>query len=140
MSDDDRISRILQKDPTYPRAAYQFVKEALAHTVQQRADATGRPSPQVGERHHVSGRELALGIRDLAREQFGPLARTVLDSWNVHATDDFGRIVYLLIEVGEFGQSDDDDIGDFAGVYDFDEAFGDDLGEPRVEPEPPVEE
>lgn len=135
MATDDPISRILRDDPTYPRAAYEFVKDALAHTVGERAAAAGESTP-----HHVTGQELARGIRSLALEQFGPLARTVLESWNVHSTADFGRIVYRLIEVQELGRSDDDDIADFDDVYQFDEAFGDDLGDPRVEPPPPEED
>ena len=52
------------------------------------------------------------------------LAKTVLHSWGVRRTEDFGRIVFALVETGILRKSEEDSLGDFMGVFDFDEAFG----------------
>lgn len=75
------------------------------------------------ERAHISGPELLEGIRELAIEQFGLLARTVLHCWGIHSTDDFGRMVFELIERGEMRKTDADQLTDFFDVYDFEDAF-----------------
>jgi uncharacterized repeat protein (TIGR04138 family) len=118
---DDPISVILRKDPRYPRPAYDFVREALHETVEK-----------LGRERHVTARELLVGIRDHARSAFGPLARTVFESWNVHATADFGSIVFNLVEADEMGKTDDDAPSDFADVYRFEDAFPADTGDVEV--------
>ncbi len=120
---DDPIADLLRKDPRYPRAAYEFVREALHLTVEA-----------VGEQRHVSAKELLDGLRDHARSAFGPLARTVFESWNVHETADFGHIVFNLVEAGEMGKTDDDDIADFEAVYRFEDAFPKETGAVEVKP------
>jgi uncharacterized repeat protein (TIGR04138 family) len=72
---------------------------------------------------HVSGRELLEGLRAHALDQFGPLAKTVLESWGVHRCTDFGDIVFTLIEYNIFSKTENDRREDFADIYDFDEAF-----------------
>jgi uncharacterized repeat protein (TIGR04138 family) len=114
---DDPIADIIKRDPRYPRAAYDFVREALQRTVEKLA----KP-------RHVSARELLEGLREFAIAEFGPLAREVFESWNVRETTDFGRIVFRLIEAGEMGKTDQDDIADFKGVYRFEDAFPTDTG------------
>ena len=109
---DDPIADIIRKDPRYPRAAYDFVREALHSTVEK-----------LDKPRHVTARELLQGLREHAKSEFGPLAREVFDSWNVRETSDFGRIVFHLIEAGEMGKTKDDDVRDFDAVYRFDEAF-----------------
>jgi uncharacterized repeat protein (TIGR04138 family) len=119
---DDPIGKILRTDPRYPRAAYDFVREALQHTVDT-----------IGTQRHVSARELLAGIRDYARKEFGPLARTVFASWNVTTTGDFGNIVFNLVEAKEMGKTDEDKSTDFEGVYDFETAFPTDTGPVEVQ-------
>ncbi len=104
----------------YPPAAFEFVQEGLRHTVETLRQA--EPELPDGGRH-VSGQELCVGLRDYAIKQFGGLARTVLRSWNVNRTEDFGRIVFALIEAGALRKTDEDSLEDFQGVYDFDEVF-----------------
>ena len=70
-------------------------------------------------RRHVSGAELAWACRDFAREQFGLLAPHVLAHWGITRTEDFGRIVFTLVEVGLLVTQPGDQEGDFEGVYDF---------------------
>lgn len=104
----------------YPPAAFDFVQEGLRHTVETLRDA--EPELPDGGRH-VSGQELCVGLRDYAIKQFGGLARTVLRSWHVHRTEDFGRIVFALVDAGALRKTEEDSLEDFQGVYDFDEAF-----------------
>lgn len=108
----------------YPREAFLFVQEGLRRTVERLAEA--RNEPEAAERH-VSGQELCIGLRDHAIDQYGLLARAVLDHWCIRRTEDFGRIVFILVESGLMRKTDEDSIDDFAGVFDFDEAFGREL-------------
>ena len=109
----------------YPPEAYQFVREGLEHTsrtLHGDPSATAPFTEKLGR--HVDGRQLCLGLRDFAIEQFGLLALTVLRRWHIHRTDDFGRMVFNMVEAGLLSKTEDDRPSDFAGVYDFDEAFG----------------
>ena len=82
---------------------------------------------------HITGQELSEGLRDFALMQWGMLARTVLGRWNIHRTEDFGRIVFLLIENGWLSKTEQDSEADFRHVFDFDSAFGQDY---RIEVKP----
>ncbi|MFN6104736.1 MAG: Minf_1886 family protein, partial [Planctomycetaceae bacterium] len=50
---------------------------------------------------HISGGELLLGIRDYALDQFGLMAKTVFHQWGLRTTDDFGRLVFEMIDRGD---------------------------------------
>lgn len=76
---------------------------------------------------HVSGQQLCLGLRDFAIEQYGLLARTVLRSWGVTRCDDFGHIVFAMVDGGLMQKTDQDELEDFADVYDFNDAFASEL-------------
>lgn len=67
---------------------------------------------------------MCMGLRDLAIERYGLLARTVLEHWGVRSTQDFGVLVYALIDRGELRASSQDRLEDFFAVYEFAEAFG----------------
>jgi len=112
-----KLQAIRGKDPRYALEAYLFVREALEFT------SKSLKKPKTGPMHHVSGRELAEGARDLALDQFGPLALKVLDTWGIHRTEDFGEIVFNLVEAGELGKTAEDKREDFADGYDFHETF-----------------
>ena len=102
----------------YPIEAFRFVRDGLAHTVEI-------CHPEVDEENrHVDGRQLCMGLRDYAQKRYGLLARTVLGRWSIRRTEDFGRIVFAMVEAGLMRKADDDTIDDFVGVYDFDEEFG----------------
>lgn len=112
------VERIVEADPRYHADAYEFLREALDHTQQQLA-AEG---PELLPRH-VSGQQLLQGIRDLALQQFGPMAVTVLDAWGIRRCEDFGDIVFNLVEYRFLRKTDQDRKEDFQGGYDFNEAF-----------------
>ena len=56
-------------------------------------------------------------------DQFGLLAPTVLRHWGIGSTEDIGRIVFHLIDVGLLARQPSDRIEDFDRVYDFDAVF-----------------
>ena len=74
-------------------------------------------------RRHLSGVELAWACRDFALAQFGMLAAAVLTHWGVRTTEDFGQIVFMLIDVGLLARQPTDRLEDFERVYDFAEVF-----------------
>lgn len=119
--------RIHSLDRPYAPEAYAFVQSGLRHTVDLLAREDDHAEPR-----HVTGQELSLGLRDHAIDEYGLLARTVLESWNVRRTEDFGQIVFDLVEVGLLRKTEDDSMSDFEGVYDFEEAFGSPLDGPTT--------
>lgn len=112
-------SRILARGP-YPLEAYAFVQEGLRHTVEL---IHREPETLPEEDRHVSGQELCIGLREAAIDRWGLLAPTVLEHWHIRRTNDFGRIVYGMIDAGLMTRTSADSQQDFCGVYDFDEAF-----------------
>ena len=119
------MDEVIRDDGRYPPEAYEFLHEGLASAVK---DVHGVAMPQTADeaaqkQSHVTGSQLCLALRDLARLRWGMLARAVLARWNIHATIDFGNMVYLLITYNYMRKTDDDSLDDFRDVYDFDEAF-----------------
>lgn len=108
----EQIRHIRKRDGRYHEQAYAFVLESLEFTLRR-----------IGQRRHVTGQELSAGIRDYARERFGFLARTVLETWGIRKTDDFGEIVFNMIAEGLMGKTDTDSRRDFHDLYDFRHAF-----------------
>ena len=106
------LNRILASEPRYPERAYLFVLAGIEF-LQGRLPA----------RRHVTGAELSWACRDLAIKQFGLLAPSVLDYWNIRKTRDFGCIVFALVEVGLLMTQPGDRLDDFLDVYDFADAF-----------------
>ena len=84
---------------------------------------TAGPDRTAGSSRHVTGQELLDGVRRYALEQFGPLVTTVLGTWRVTTTDDFGRLVFNLIDAHIFGRTERDSLSDFCGGYTFYDAF-----------------
>lgn len=113
----------------YPLAAFLFVQAGLDWTVRQLYGERERDtldSEQASEdrpARHISGQQLCHGLRDYAVEQYGLLARTVLARWGIHRCEDFGRIVFAMVEAGLLTKTDEDRIEDFRGVFDFADAF-----------------
>ena len=125
------LERIVAADPRYNRDAYYFVREALDFTQKQMAKSKSggprRVSKQqtagVGEPSHVTGQQLLGGIRDLALQQFGPMAFMVFDEWGLHRCEDFGEIVFIMVENSFLAKNESDSREDFKGGYDFVETF-----------------
>ncbi len=111
---DDIMARIRARGGQYHERAYLFVLGTIEF-LQSRLEA----------RRHVSGAELAWACRDFAQKQFGLLAPGVLDHWGIRRTEDFGRIVFTLVEVGLLVTQPGDAESDFEAVFVFADAFGD---------------
>jgi len=121
--------RLLGDDRRYTADAYQFVREALSFG-QEVPTADDDPSANSAEldmrpEHHLTGQQLCESARRYALDQYGYMAKTVLNSWGVQSTSDFGEIVYNLIRIEEMRKSESDDRQDFDDVYDFKLAFRD---------------
>jgi uncharacterized repeat protein (TIGR04138 family) len=116
VSFEEALAQIEAKDRRYSRDAYLFVREALDHTQKAIAKSARRV-------RHVTGQELLQGIREFALQQYGPMAKTLLAEWGVNGSQDFGEIVFNMIEVGWLAKTEKDSRADFQDGYDFDEAF-----------------
>jgi uncharacterized repeat protein (TIGR04138 family) len=111
--------RLAARTGPYPPEAFQFVREGLNRT----SELVHGPGGAGDADRHVSGQQLCVGLREYAIERYGMLALTVLTGWNVRRTDDFGRIVFAMIDAGLFSKSHRDSLDDFRGVFDFHESF-----------------
>lgn len=107
-----KLKKLNDLYPQYKIEGYSFLLSALNFTVSK-----------LEKPRHVSGPELLDGIRLFALDQFGPLARNVLNHWGVYQTVDFGNMVFALIEVDLMRKNDDDSIEDFKNGFDFETAF-----------------
>jgi len=130
------LAQLLAEDKRYTFDAYVFVFEALNYAQSQlemgtevmpeseeeETDAKSSSSPRSPERH-VTGQDLCEAIRQFALEQFGYMAKDVLNRWGIHETGDFGEIVFNLIRIGQMRKTKNDCREDFEDVYNFDTAF-----------------
>ena len=114
MSFEEALDQVLVKDARFHRDAYLFVRDALEFTKKKLVK---------DRRDHVSGQELLAGIRDCALAQFGPMTLAVFEEWGLRRCEDFGEIVFNLVDVGQFGKTDADTRSDFEHGYDFHEVF-----------------
>ncbi|MFI5336471.1 MAG: Minf_1886 family protein [Opitutales bacterium] len=114
------VELICKEDGRFDRKAYVFVRHALDHTVKE---LKKRQPDRALKSQHVTGPELLQGIRSYALDQYGPLTKTVLNTWGVSHCSEFGDIVFNLIEYNVFSKTENDRREDFADLYDFDEAF-----------------
>ena len=110
---EDVMGRIRARGGRYNERAYLFLLGTIEF-LQSRLEV----------RRHVTAVELAWACRDFAVEQYGLLAPGVLAHWGITRTDDFGRIVYTLVEVGLLVTQPGDHESDFNAVYEFSDAFG----------------
>ncbi len=106
------LDQLQERNPRFHTKAYFFVLASL-HSVIRSLEAP----------RHISGRELTEGVRNLALERYGPMARTVLEYWGIHETEDVGGVVFALVDQGVLVKQDEDNLEDFRNVFDFEEAF-----------------
>ena len=113
----EALNQILQEDPRYTADAYHFLREALDFTTKM------LDKPKSGIDRHVCGGDLLEGIRRYALQEFGPMTKTVLNTWGIFRCEDFWYITANLINKGILGCTPEDSIHDFEGGYDFTAAF-----------------
>ncbi len=118
ISFEEILEHILTQDTRYHRDAYFFVREALDHTHK----TLGRETKSKQARH-VTAQQLLEGIREFAIEQFGPMAMTVFEEWNIRSCKDFGAIVFIMVEHSLLAKTEKDSREDFEHGYDFYDAF-----------------
>lgn len=109
---EETIEALCCKDARFKPEAYSFVMTALSYTLSR-----------LGEVRHVTGRELLEGVRELALECFGPMAKDVFNHWGVHTCKDFGSVVFNLVEMRLLSKTEDDTLEDFEDGFDFEAEF-----------------
>jgi uncharacterized repeat protein (TIGR04138 family) len=144
------LAELLKRDRRYKLEAYLFVFEALTYAQNVLGMGAGEPDPSQqpakpaptakrplrrpkgttkkkgrGDREdenerHLTGQQLCEAIRLYALEQYGYMAKCVLNSWGLHKTGDFGEIVFNLIEIEQMRKTEQDRREDFDDVFDFD--------------------
>lgn len=114
------VDQIRKEDPRFDKRAYFFLRHGLDHTVRQ---IKRHQAERMDKSSHVSGGELLEGLREFALDQFGPMAKLVLNEWGVTRCTDFGDMVYNLIEYQVFSKTEADRREDFSEKYDFEDAF-----------------
>ncbi len=106
------LLKVLERDKRYDPESYAFVMSALNLTTQK-----------LKRQGHITGQELLEGIKEYALEQFGPMSRFVLEHWGIKTTNDFGEIVFNMIDAGMLGRSGGDSKEDFDNCFDFKDVF-----------------
>ncbi len=106
------VDEICEKDPRYNKGAYAFVMEALSYT-----------QKRYKKERHVTGQELLRGIKNLLMEKFGPMTLTVLKYWGIESTEDFGKIIFTLVDSKVLSKTEEDTFKSFQNGYDFKEVF-----------------
>ncbi|MSU79203.1 MAG: hypothetical protein EXS16_14070 [Gemmataceae bacterium] len=120
----NKLMDIVRADRRYAYEAYEFVFQSLEHTQKMLGRTLDMTTVDPSERrNHVSCRQLLDGARELAIREFGLMARVVLRRWGITRTDDFGEIVFNLIEAELMSKTDEDARTDFRGVFDLDESL-----------------
>jgi uncharacterized repeat protein (TIGR04138 family) len=124
---DHPLAELLRRDRRYHRNAYFFIFEALRYAQEQMGlgQSILSDEPMLEDQRHVTGQQLCEAIRRYAVEQYGMLAKSVLNEWGVRNTGDFGEIVFSLIEIGQMKKTDSDRREDFENVFDFDDGLRD---------------
>jgi uncharacterized repeat protein (TIGR04138 family) len=140
------VQQLLEQDGRFSLEAYQFVRDALSFGQQVLKYGEPRPPDDEAEadeenpflaamaeeedesdeprvERHLTGQQLCEAIRQYALEQYGFMAKVVLNNWGIHSTGDFGEIVYNLIRIGVMKKSKSDRREDFNDCYSFDEAL-----------------
>ncbi|MBD3237414.1 MAG: hypothetical protein GF330_11970 [Candidatus Eisenbacteria bacterium] len=107
-----RIYELCERDPRFRPQAFFLIYMALARARQLFA-----------REGHIRGRELLTAFAEEARDQYGPMALTVLRHFGLRRTRDVGELVFRMVEEGLLSSTAEDCINDFDDVYDFAQAF-----------------
>ncbi len=120
------LAQVVKTTP-YPIDAFFFVQRGLEFTVRsihgEEIDDAADLEDLESTNRHVTGRDLCKGLRDYALAQYGFLARTVLKRWRITECEDFGRIVFAMVDGGLMRKTQEDTLEDFQNVFDFAAAF-----------------
>ena len=117
---DDVLNRMVEQNLRYHRDAYLFLREALDFT-QKTVGKANKSKARDGT--HITGQELLNGIREYALALYGPMTITVLEEWGIISCEDFGNMVFLMIENNLLRKTEQDRPEDFKNGYSFEDAF-----------------
>lgn len=95
-----------RQDSRYPAAAFLYLMDTLREMLDARKEGD-----------HVTGKEVCLALRQNLQKDFSLMAPDVLKSWNIVETNDFGNMVYDMVDAGLFSTSPQDSRADFVDVY-----------------------
>jgi len=119
---DATIMELARREPRYSYEAYQFVCEAVNYT-QERLGRIEEDSDDA----HVNGEELLRGACEFAVKEYGLMAPVVFKLWGIRTSDDFGEMVFRLIEAQKLSKSENDDPEDFRGLCDLEKLLADEF-------------
>ena len=122
MQEINPLVELLKRDRHFKMESYRFINEALAYAqnvLKMGHAAPSEPTAEVDaiQERHVSGQDLSRAVKEYAVDQFGFMARPVLAELGINKTDDIGRVVYNLIEIGFMRKTADDRLDDFNNVF-----------------------
>ena len=107
-----RIENLAERKGRFRPEAYFWLLRALEYT-RRHLKRSG----------HVSGQELLEGARQLALEEYGPMAYEVFRHWGWSSTRDLGLVVFDLVEEKLLSKEDQDTLEDFGDGFDFRRTF-----------------
>ena len=105
MNVNDKITK-MAKEISVDRQAFEFIHIALQHATQ-------------GRQQHITAADLLESIKVVGNSAFGFLAKTLFGQWGIRTTDDWGRVVWVLVESEIWGKQPEDKQSDFNGLWDF---------------------
>jgi uncharacterized repeat protein (TIGR04138 family) len=121
-----QLVQLARQDGRYAPEAYEFVIAGYHYTQKLLGRSPPRAAPDADpSQHHVTGRQLLEGIVRLAQAEFGLMAWTVFCQWGIRSTDDFGEIVFRLVDAGLMTKTEEDSRQDFAQVFDLEAVLSD---------------
>ena len=103
-----RIEQLASTSGSFPVDAYLLVFDALNKCLLEHKKTRLEP---------IGARELSQAMVDILRDGFGPFASHLLQKWGIHSTNDFGRIVYELVNAGLLALNEGDTIEDFNDLF-----------------------
>lgn len=104
----DSFSDILARDRRYDAKAYALLLEAFS---------------SIPHTNNISYIEILEEFKEVALNQYGPMAFTVLAEWGLNECMDIGEMMINLVESGRLAKNDTDNYEDFRNGYNFKDAF-----------------
>ena len=121
------LMKLVESDLRYKLDAYLFVRDGLTyaqdvlHVGADEEEVESSPEPE--SEKHLTGQQLCESLRKYALDQYGYMAKTVLNSWGLTSTSDFGEVVYNMIGEKLMKKSESDQREDFDDIFEFKTAF-----------------
>lgn len=120
---DPTLLELARTEPRYSYEAYQFVCDAVNFTQERLGRLQHDDDPDFDA--HVNGEELLRGACAYAVQEYGLMAPVVFRLWGIRTTEDFGEMVFRLIEAERLSKSESDDPEDFRVSCDLERMLAD---------------